>query len=81
MSARPNQHLLAQDERNRLHLLGRHEAAVRRRERIKLVRPLVQEPEHHFLTPIVAPYDHTQVVDHMLAPGTRDDTGFSDGVV
>lgn len=50
---------------------GRLEAAL------ALGQPLVSQ---EFRTPIVARFDRHSVVDHMLAPGSVDDTGFSDGI-
>lgn len=74
-------HLQHIDAQNELALQRRHEGRIRRREHIRLVQPLIQQPEHHYRTPVIGRYDPHTIVDHMLAPGSRDDTGFSDGVV
>jgi hypothetical protein len=69
-----------QDEVNRLHLLRKHEQVLRAREHARVVRQVTQQPAHAFRTPIVNRFDSNVVVDHMLAPGEPDDTGFSDGI-
>lgn len=81
------QHRAHEDNRHehtaavRLAALRAQEEHARFQARLRTVRPLVQEPAHAFLTPIVDRFDQHHVVDHMLAPGSTDDTGFSDGRV
>lgn len=69
------------DERNRVAQLAKHEQAVREREHLRVVNAVAPIETHAYRTPIVHPYDHSAVLGHMLAPGAKDDTGFSDGIV
>lgn len=68
------------DERARLDALGQHEYVIRERTRQQVVRSLVQPAVRGFATPIPCRYVAAAFVDHMVPPGLRDDTGFSDGV-
>lgn len=65
----------------RLEALRRQEEHARDAARARTVTPLVQEPAHEFRTPIVDRFDGSIVRDHMLAPGSTDDTGFAPGCI
>jgi hypothetical protein len=67
--------------RARVRALEGHERRIRERARRRAIAPLVQPADHQYKTPIPARYMPGASLDHMMAPGSIDDTGFSDGIV
>lgn len=68
--------------RLRVAALEAQEMHARASGRLAAALALAQQPlSHEFRTPIVDRFDRSIIRDHMLAPGSIDDTGFAPGCV